>query len=269
MRTNPARGPEGLPRRIAAQPIDQGAWEQASLLAATPLRATTWSGPGSSMSRRIAEPVPPELPGLPPRPRVLQLTDGDCVSHGLADGTRRQRASDQEVRSCLDRVHATARLLDPHAPIPCAVSTETAICHLAVLAAARNNLFTIRRGLDGADWALLEELADLIDVRMVAARPGRKRQAQVADLVILVGKDGICTHHRSGGCGRSGSRPGCSCQDVPPPLRCAGPPVRFHTSGPRPVRHGSHRASGRRNPARQSDDTDPGPEVRSYTRRYP
>src|SRR5690348_1327026 len=112
------------------------------------------------MSRRIAEPVPPELPGLPPRPRVLQLTDGDCVSHGLADGTRRHRASDQEVRSCLDRVHATARLLDPHAPIPCAVSTETAICHLAVLAAARNNLFTIRRGLDGADWALLEELAD-------------------------------------------------------------------------------------------------------------
>ena len=132
-------------------------------------------GPGKLMSRRIAEPVPPELPGLPPRPRVLQLTDGDCVSHGLADGTRRQRASDQEVRSCLDRVHATARLLDPHARIRCAVSTETATHHLAVLAAARNNLFTIRRGLDGADWALLEELADLIDARMVAARPGRKQ----------------------------------------------------------------------------------------------
>ena len=128
-------------------------------------------------------------------------------------------------------MHATARLLDPHARIPCAVSTATAIYHLAVLAAARNNLFTIRRGLDGADWALLEELADLIDVRMVAARPGRKRQAQVADLVILVGKDGIYAPpvRRL----RLLGIPTCiSCQDVPPLLRCAGPPVRFHTSGP-------------------------------------
>ena len=59
------------------------------------------------------------------------------------------------------------------------------------MVAVRNNLFTIRCGLDGADWALLEELADLIDVRMVVGRPGRKRPAQVADLLILVGKDGI------------------------------------------------------------------------------
>ncbi len=191
MRTNPARGPEGLPRRIAAQPIDQGAWDTGFPASGDAVEGRYIVGPGKLISRRIAEPVPPELPGLPPRPRVLQLTDGDCVSHGLANGTRHQRASDQEVRSCLDRVHATARLLDPHARIRCAVSTETAIYHLAVLAAARNNLFTIRRGLDGADWALLEELADLIDVRMVAARPGRKRSAQVADLVILVGKDGI------------------------------------------------------------------------------
>jgi len=160
MRTNPARGPEGLPRSIAAQPIGQGVRDTGFPASSDAVGGRSMVGPGKLISRRIAEPVPPELPGLPPRSRVLQLTDGDCVSHGLADGIRRQRASDQEVRSCLDRVHATARLLDPHAPIPCAVSTETAICHLAVLAAARNNLFTIRRGLDGADWALLEELAD-------------------------------------------------------------------------------------------------------------
>ncbi len=194
MRTNPERGPEGLPCRIAAQPIGQGVWDTGFPASGGAVEGRYMVGPGKLMSRRIAEPVPPELPGLPARPRVLQLTDGDCVSHGLADGTCRQRASDQEVRSCLDRVHATARLLDPHARIRCAVSTETRggpIYHLAVLAAARNNLFTIRRGLDGADWALLEELADLIDVRMVATRPGRKRSAQVADLVILVGQDGI------------------------------------------------------------------------------
>ena len=135
--------------------------------------------------------MPPGLPGLPPCPRVLQLTDGDCVSHGLAGGTSRQRASDQEVRSCLDRVHAAAALFDPHPRIRCGVSTETATRHLAVLTAAGNNLFAVRRGLDGADWVLLEELADLIDARAAATRPGWKRPARLADLVILVGKDKI------------------------------------------------------------------------------
>ena len=58
-------------------------------------------------------------------------------------------------------MHATATLLDPHARIRCAVSTETATHPLDVLTNARNNLFAIRRGLDGADEALLEELTDL------------------------------------------------------------------------------------------------------------
>ena len=138
-----------------------------------------------------ALPLPPDLPGLPPRPRVLQLTDGNGVSHGLADGTARMRASNKEVRSCLDRVHATTTLVDPHARIRCAVSSETATHHLDVLTAGKNNCWTIRRGLDGADWALIEELNDLIDARMIASRPGRKRPAPLADLVILVGQDGI------------------------------------------------------------------------------
>jgi hypothetical protein len=87
-------------------------------------------------------------------------------------------------------VRAAAALLDPHARIRCAISTETATHHLDVLTTARNNLFTIRRGLDGAGQALLEELADLIEARMIATRPGRRRPAWLADLVILVARDG-------------------------------------------------------------------------------
>jgi hypothetical protein len=121
----------------------------------------------------------------------MVLIDGDCVSHGLADDTAPRRASDQEVRACLGRVHATAAHLDPHARARCAVSTETAACHLDILTGARNNSFAVRRGLDGADRALLEELAALISTRMIATRPGRKRQARLADLVLLVGQDGI------------------------------------------------------------------------------
>ena len=88
-------------------------------------------------------------------------------------------------------MHATATLLDPHARMRCAVSTETATHHLAVLTSSGNNLFTIRRGLGGADGVLLEELTDLINARTMATRPGRKRPARHADLVILVAEDGI------------------------------------------------------------------------------
>jgi hypothetical protein len=196
MSTNLTRGPKGRPRHIAALPTGSGRSGRGVRDAAFPASRGSsegryGDGPGGPVSGQTALPVPPELPGLPPRPRVLQLTDGDCVSHGLADGTSRQRASDQEVRSCLGRVHATTTLLDPHAWIRCAVSTETAARHLDVLTTSGNNLFTIRRGIDGADWALLEELTDLIDARTVATRPGRKRPARLADLVILVGKDKI------------------------------------------------------------------------------
>ena len=193
MSTNLTRGPKGRPPRIAALPAGPGRAAQDAVFPASRGGADGryGAGPGRPVGRQTALPVPPELPGLPPRPRVLQLTDGDCVSHGLAVGTSRQRASDQEVRSCLDRVQATAALLDPHARIRCAVSTETAARHLDVLTAAGNNLFAIRRGLDGADWALLEELTDLIDARTTATRRGRKRPARLADLVILVGKDKI------------------------------------------------------------------------------
>jgi hypothetical protein len=120
----------------------------------------------------------------------LQLIDLDSVSHGLADGTPHGRASDQDVQLYLDVVQATARALDPQARVRCAASSAAAR-HLDVLTASGNNQWLVRRGLGGADQALLEEMSDLIDARMIAPRPGRKRPAPLADLVILVGQDGI------------------------------------------------------------------------------
>ena len=196
MSTNLARGPKGRPPRMAVLPpgparAGLGARDAVFPAGRGSLEDRYAAVPGRSVSRQTALPVPPDMPGLPPRPRVLQLTDGDCVSHGLADGAARGRTSDQEMRSCLDRVHATATLLDPHARVRCAVSTETAAHHFDVLAVARNNSFAIRRGPDGADRALIEELADLIGARTIATQTGRRRSAGLADLVILVGKDKI------------------------------------------------------------------------------
>jgi hypothetical protein len=57
------------------------------------------------------------------------------------------------------------------------------------MTAAQNNSFAIRRGLDGADGVLLEELAHLIDARIVTTRPGHKGHARLADLVMLVGQE--------------------------------------------------------------------------------
>jgi hypothetical protein len=151
-----------------------------------PAVSVSWDSPEPA-----ALPLPPELPPLPLNPRVLILIDGDCVSRGLVEGTARGRACDHEVRACLDRVHATATLLDPYPRTRCAVSSATATSHFSVMASASNNVFAIRFGLDGADFELIDELNDLIHARSIAARPGRKRRARLADLVILVGHDGI------------------------------------------------------------------------------
>ncbi len=110
-----------------------------------PLRA-----PADVLAQPIPLPYPPELPaGLTPRPRVLQLTDADAVSRGLADGTPRDRAANHEVRAGLDLVQATARDLDPRARIVCAASSATATRHLDVVTAAGGNTWLIRRGLRG------------------------------------------------------------------------------------------------------------------------
>ena len=137
-------------------------------------------------------PYPSELPdGLPARPRVLQLTNADDVSRGLADGTHRDRASDEEVRACLELVRASTRAIDPRARIVCAASNATATRHLDVMTASGGNTWLVRRGLDGADRALLEELDHLTDIHRMLHQPGRRHPAGPPDLVILVAQDHI------------------------------------------------------------------------------
>jgi hypothetical protein len=140
----------------------------------------------------IALPLPPGLsPGLAPRPRVLLLIDADTVSWGLAGSTASGRASDLQVRRGLDVLQATARALDPQARARHAASSKTAAHHLDILTASGNGTWSIRRGRDGADHVLLEELNDLIEARVLATRPRRPRPARLAELVILVAADHI------------------------------------------------------------------------------
>ena len=135
-------------------------------------------------------PYPPQLPaGLRPDPRVLLLIDGDAVSHGLVDDKPLERASDQQMRSCLELVYATARATDPQPRVRCAVSSQTAILHLDVMAASRGNTWLVRRGLNGADKALIEEMRHLIQAHATIGRPGRRRAGRPAELVILVAQD--------------------------------------------------------------------------------
>lgn len=168
MPTNLAPRPETRPRRAATK-----AREPARTVTALPLH------PGLALD-------------LAPLPRVLLLVDADAVSWGLADSTASGRAPDLQVRRCLDILQATARALDPQARARHAASSKTATHHLDVLTAAGNGTWSIRRGRDGADQVLLEELNDLIEARILATRPRRaRRSARLADLVILVAADHI------------------------------------------------------------------------------
>jgi hypothetical protein len=133
--------------------------------------------PADVLAHPILLPYPSELPdGLPARPRVLQLTDADAVSRGLADGTPRDRASNREVRACLELVQATTRTIDPRARIVCAASSATATRHLDVMTASGGNTWLVRRGLD---------------IHRMLHQPGRRRPAGPAELVILVAQDHI------------------------------------------------------------------------------
>jgi hypothetical protein len=139
-----------------------------------------------------ALPLPPELPaGVLQNPRVMRLIDVDAVSHGLAHDTPADRASNQDVQIFLDTVQATAREMDPQSLVRCAASTATAAFHLDVLTASGNNQWSIRRGLDGADQVLLDEMNDLIRTCLIATWPGQRHAAQHPNLVILVGQDHI------------------------------------------------------------------------------
>jgi len=140
----------------------------------------------------VALPYPPDLPaGLSDSSRVLLLIDADAVSHGLVDDKPQSRASYREMRTCLDLVDATARSIDRRARFRCAASTATATHHLDVMTESGGNTWLVRRGLHGADQAVLEELNHLIRVRLADHRPGRTSRAEHAFLVLLVAQDHI------------------------------------------------------------------------------
>ena len=163
-------------------------------LACTPEKCPSHGAAQTGEPARPARALPlhPDLPpGLAPGPRVLLLIDTDAVPWGVAGSTASGRASDLQVRWHLDVVQATARALDPQARARHAASSKTAAHHLDVLTSSGNGTWSIRRGRDGADHVLLEELNDLIEARILATRPRRPRSARLADLVILVAADHI------------------------------------------------------------------------------
>lgn len=142
---------------------------------------------------RFAGTRPDGLPAGLPRPsRVLQLVDADAVSHGLAEGAGLARASDLDVLLGLAQAQAAALTLSGgvdarHITTVVAASTRTAQQHLGVVLASSGNTWRFRRGLDGADQALVEELAALaaaLERPCPARRKGRLHAA-----VLLVGQD--------------------------------------------------------------------------------
>ena len=180
-----------LPLRPGELPQPAAAGKPSRPAPPTP-RSFTAAARSTRPAPPTALPLPPDLPArLPNRPRALLLIDADAVSWGLASSPASGRASDLQVRRCLNVAEATARALDPLARTRYAASSKTAAHHLDVLTAAGNGTWSIRRGRDGADRVLLEELDDLIEARLLATRRRRPRSARLADLVILVAADHI------------------------------------------------------------------------------
>ena len=68
-------------------------------------------------------------------------------------------------------------------PVQWAASSATARYHLDLMTRSANNLWSIRRGLDGAGYALLEELEHLTAATINANRG--KNEGRPANLVIL------------------------------------------------------------------------------------
>jgi hypothetical protein len=133
---------------------------------------------------------PADLPSLPPRPQLLLLGDMDALSHGLAEGSGRGRACDEHVWAVLEQVMLTASGLSwRRCPVRWAASSATARYHLDLMTRSANNVWSIRRGLDGADHVLLEELDHLTAATISASHS--KNEGRQADLVILIGLDHI------------------------------------------------------------------------------
>jgi hypothetical protein len=134
-------------------------------------------------------PFPADLPALRQPSQLLVLGDMDALSHGLAEGSG-LRASDARVWAVLEQVTLTAAGLGTRrCPVRWASSSATARYHLDLMTRSANNVWSIRRGLDGADHVLLEELEHLTGATISANRS--KNAKRPADLVILIALDHI------------------------------------------------------------------------------
>jgi hypothetical protein len=135
-------------------------------------------------------PFPAGLPALPRPSQLVVLGDMDALSYGLAEGPECGRASDVRVWAVLERVALTASGLGcRRLPVRWAASSATARHHLDLMTRSANNVWSIRRGLDGADYALLEELESITTATISATR--RKNTGRPADLVVLIASDHI------------------------------------------------------------------------------
>ena len=133
-------------------------------------------------------PFPAELDPWRPVQRVLVLADMDAVSHGLAETSGASRVSDVEAGTLLRQVQRTAWATGAaYCHFRLAASSETAKHHLGLVTASANNQWSIRKGVDGADQAITEELDGL--AAKVHAEQARKHGKTRSDLVILIGQD--------------------------------------------------------------------------------
>ena len=179
-------------------------------------------------------PCPPELPdGLPPRRASSSSpTLTRCpTAWSMAPPTAAPRTRDAVVPGPRAR-HRPA--IDPHPRVRCAASTATATHHLDILtASAATTAGRSAAGSTAPTRRCSRSWTDLIDARLIATRPGRKRPGRLADLVILVGQDHIYATAGQAAAGCLGFPPGCSCPAVssPPTLYAAACAVTF--IGPR------------------------------------
>lgn len=121
-----------------------------------------------------------------PQLEITLLVDLDSLSHGLAEGSTRRRADDEDLATAMSRIRNSANRLGHVRRERIASSSETAIVHQNLLFLTSTNVWAIRRGLDGADGVLLEEMHDLVlDRAKVSGAVGRRRA------LVLCGQDSI------------------------------------------------------------------------------
>jgi hypothetical protein len=136
---------------------------------------------------------PPGVPaGLVLPARVLELVDADAVCHGLAEGSELARASDTDFSQGLARSRAAALALSggnlSTVATVIAASTRTAEQHLSAVLASPGNTWRFRRGLDGADHALIDEL-EALAAGLEHPCSLRRQGCRLPAAVLLVGQD--------------------------------------------------------------------------------